>query len=48
MSIDLIATILFVVALILAAIDLVRSNGQSLTSWAAVLIALGLILLRVL
>jgi len=48
MSIELIVTVLFVVALILAAIDLVRSQGQSLTSWAAFLIALGLILLRVL
>lgn len=38
-----IPTILFVVALVLAAIDLIRSRGQALTSWAAALIAVGLL-----
>ena len=35
--------ILFVVALILAAVDLFRSRGQSLTSWAVVLVCVGLL-----
>ena len=38
-----IPTLLFVVALILASIDLIRSRGQSLTGWAVVLIAVGLL-----
>lgn len=35
--------LLFIVALVLAAIDLIRTRGQALTSWAAVLIAVGLL-----
>jgi hypothetical protein len=35
--------ILFIAALILAAIDLIRSKGQSLTSWAVVLVCIGLL-----
>ena len=35
--------VLFLVALILALVDEVRSRGQSLTGWAAVLIAVGLL-----
>ena len=35
--------ILFVVALILAAIDQIRAKGQSLTGWACILIAIGLL-----
>ena len=38
-----IPVILFVVALVLGAIDLIRSRGQALTSWAVVLIAVGLL-----
>ena len=38
-----IPTLLFVVALILAGIDLFRSRGQSLTGWAVVLICIGLL-----
>ncbi len=38
-----IPTILFIIALVLAGIDLIRSRGQSLTSWAAALIAVGLL-----
>lgn len=34
---------LFFVALILAAIDLVRSRGESLTAWAVVVICIGLL-----
>jgi hypothetical protein len=47
MSIDTIAIVFFLVAAILAAIDLVRARGEALTSWAALLIAIALILLRV-
>lgn len=36
-------TILFIVALILALIDEFRARGQSLTGWAVVFIALGLL-----
>lgn len=35
--------ILFVVALVLAAVDLVRSRGQALTSWAVLFVAIGLL-----
>ena len=35
--------VLFVVALILAAIDEVRAQGQSLTGWAVVLLSIGLL-----
>jgi hypothetical protein len=38
-----IPVVLFVVALILALIDLFRSNGQSLTGWAVVLVCAGLL-----
>jgi uncharacterized membrane protein len=38
-----IPTILFIVALILAIIDEFRAQGQSLTAWAVILIALGLL-----
>jgi hypothetical protein len=38
-----IATILFIVALVLAAVDLVRSRGEALMSWAVVAIAVGLL-----
>lgn len=34
---------LFVVALILAVIDLIRSRGESLTGWAVVIICVGLL-----
>lgn len=36
-------TILFIVALILALVDQIRAKGQSLTGWAVVLLALGLL-----
>ena len=35
--------ILFIVALILAAIDLIRARGNSLTGWAVVLVCIGLL-----
>jgi hypothetical protein len=38
-----IPTILFIVAFILAAIDLIRSEGRTLTGWAVCLIAIGLL-----
>lgn len=38
-----IPVILFVVALLLALIDEFRSQGQSLTGWAVVLVCLGLL-----
>ncbi len=38
-----IPTILFIVALILAVIDEVRAQGQSLTGWAVILISIGLL-----
>jgi hypothetical protein len=47
MSIDTISIVLFLAAAILAAIDLVRARGEALTSWAALLIAIGLLLLKV-
>jgi hypothetical protein len=34
---------LFLIALIFAAVDLVNSSGKSLTCWAVVLIAVGLL-----
>jgi hypothetical protein len=37
---------LLVVALVLAAVDLVRSKGQALTSWAVVALAAALLLGR--
>lgn len=42
-----IPTILFVVALLLALVDEFRSQGQSLTGWAVVLVCLGLLYGRV-
>ena len=38
-----IPTILFIVALVLALVDELRARGQSLTGWAVVLIAIGLL-----
>jgi hypothetical protein len=38
-----IATVLFVVALILALVDEFRAQGQSLTGWAVVLVCVGLL-----
>ena len=38
-----IPTLLFIVAFILAAIDLIRSEGRSLTGWAVVLVCVGLL-----
>ena len=35
--------VLFLVALILAAIEQIRARGQSLLIWAVILIALGLV-----
>lgn len=35
--------ILFIVAVVLAAVDLVRSRGQALTSWAVLFICVGLL-----
>ena len=35
--------LLFIVALVLALVDLIRSRGQALTGWAVVLIAIGLL-----
>jgi len=35
--------VLFIVALVLGAIELVRSRGQALVAWAVVLIAAGLL-----
>ena len=37
-------SILILIALVLAGVDLVQSNAKSLTSWAVVLIALALLL----
>lgn len=42
----MIVTLLLAVALVLAAIDIVRSQGQSLTAWAAALIAVALLVGR--
>jgi uncharacterized membrane protein YtjA (UPF0391 family) len=36
-------TILFIIALILALVDEFRAQGQSLTGWAVVFIAIGLL-----
>lgn len=36
-------TLLYVVALILALVDVVRSKGQALTSWAVVAVCVGLL-----
>ena len=36
-------TLLFIVALVLALIDELRSQGQSLTGWAVVLVCIGLL-----
>ena len=38
-----IPTILYAAALTLASIDQIRSRGQSLTGWAVILIAVGLL-----
>jgi hypothetical protein len=38
-----IPVVLFVVALILAAVDEFRAQGQSLTDWAVILIGIGLL-----
>ena len=38
-----IATVLFIVALILAIIEEVRARGESLVSWAVIAIAVGLL-----
>jgi hypothetical protein len=38
-----IPTILFIVALILALVDEFRAQGQSLTGWAVVFVAIGLL-----
>ena len=38
-----IPVLLFIVGLILAAIDEVRARGQSLTGWAVILICIGLL-----
>jgi hypothetical protein len=35
--------VLFIVALILAAIDEIRARGESLTAWAVILVAIGLL-----
>lgn len=35
--------ILFIVALILAAVDQFRARGQSLTGWAVILVCIGLL-----
>lgn len=35
--------ILFIIALVLAAVDLVRSRGQALTSWAVLFVCVGLL-----
>jgi len=48
MSVDLLATVLFLVALILAGVELVQARAASLLAWAVFLIALGLVILRVL
>ena len=39
----MIVTVLFLAALILAGIDLIRSRGESLTGWAVVLVCIGLL-----
>lgn len=38
-----IPVILFLVALVLALVDVVRSKGQALTSWAVVAVCVGLL-----
>jgi len=38
-----IPVLLFIVGLILAAIDEVRARGQSLTGWAVILVCIGLL-----
>jgi hypothetical protein len=38
-----IPVVLFIVALILAAVDELRARGESLTAWAVILIAIGLL-----
>jgi hypothetical protein len=38
-----IPTVVFIVALILAAIDQIRARGQSLTGWAVILVCIGLL-----
>lgn len=39
----MIPEVLYIVALIMAAIDLIRSRGQSLTGWGVVLVCVGLL-----
>ena len=39
----MIVTVLFLVALILACIDEIRARGQSLTGYAVILLAVGLL-----
>jgi hypothetical protein len=46
MSADLIGFVLILVAFIFAGIDLVKERAQSLTTWAAFLLALALIIER--
>jgi hypothetical protein len=38
-----IVTVLVIVALILAAVDEIRANGQSLTGWAVILLSIALL-----
>jgi hypothetical protein len=38
-----IPVVLFVIALILGAIDELRARGESLTAWAVILVAIGLL-----
>ena len=40
-------TALFIVGLVLAIVDQIRAEGKSVTDWAVIAVALGLVLLRV-
>ncbi len=42
-----IVLVLYIIGLLLGAIDVLRSKGESLTAWGLVAVAAGLILLRV-
>lgn len=44
---DTVLLILFIIALVAAVIELLRTRGSDLVAWSAALIAVGLILARV-
>ncbi len=42
-----IVLVLFIIGLLLGAIDVFRSKGESLTAWGLVAVAAGLLILRI-